>query len=124
LYSVGEQAASQGELKTRPRPSFCAEQPVDLPLGQQPPVAVARFRPVDEPREALQATRDARALLDGPVQALLTQRNVEAGLTESVRERPEGLPVQRFGRHRPAVFAQIPAGRQAPDLVAQSAKTV
>jgi hypothetical protein len=85
---------------------------------------VARFRPVDEPREALQAARDAHALLDGPVQALLTQRDVEAGLAEGVRERPEGLPVQRLGRHRPAVFAQIPAGRHAPELAAQSAKTV
>jgi hypothetical protein len=85
---------------------------------------VAGFCPVDEPRQALQAARDAHALLDGPVQTLLTQRDVEAGLAESVRERPEGVPVQRLGRHRPAVFPQIPPGRHAPELVAQSAKTV
>jgi hypothetical protein len=85
---------------------------------------VARFRPVDEPREAFQATRDAHALLDGPVQPLFAQRDVEAGLAEGVRERPEGVPVQRLGWHRPAVFAQIPAGRHAPELVGQSAKPV
>ena len=77
--------------------------PVDLPLGQHR--GVARGAPPASRRTSgsrPSSPCERGALLDRPLEPLLPDRDVEAGLAQRGRERAEGVPVERRRRHRAA----------------------
>ena len=93
-----EQPLAHEELERRPGAAPRLEQPVDLPLGQQRLVREPRLAPVAELRQPSERPRQDRALLDRALETLLGERDVEAGLAQRRRQRPERVPVERLRR--------------------------
>src|SRR5439155_1252947 len=79
----------------------------------------ARLRPVRELRQSPEPARKLDALLDGALEPLLPHRQVEAGFAEGVRERAEGVPVERLRGHRALACVDVLRGRHAPELLAE-----
>src|SRR5207245_5554785 len=110
------EALPDDELEGRPGAALRVEHPVDLPLGEQALVLPARLRPVGELRQAAELPGEPDALLERPLQPLLSHGDVEAGLTERRRERAERVPVERFRRHRAPARVEVLRGRYAAEL--------
>src|SRR6266498_2415110 len=110
------------ELERRPRAASRIEHPVHLPLGQEAVILPTRGRPVGELRQALELARERDSLLDRPLEPLLADRDVEAGLAQRLGERTEGVPVQRLRGHRPASGVEILCGRHAAEVLPQLAQ--
>src|SRR5204863_8223961 len=79
-------------------------------------------RPVGELRQALQPARELHALLDRALEPLLADRHVEPGLAQRLRERAEGVPVERLGRHRAATVVEVLRRRRSAELLPQLAQ--
>src|SRR6476469_6139917 len=67
------------ELERRPGTTPRVEHAVDLPLGEERVVLLARLGPVGERRQAAELPGKLRALLDGALEPLLAERDVEPG---------------------------------------------
>src|SRR4029079_15702392 len=108
------------ELERRPGALPALEQAVDLHLSQHRLVALARFRPVSELRQATERLRELHRLLQRALELLLAPRDVLAGLAEGVRQRAEGVPVERLRRHPATVLLDVAGRRDAAQLLPQS----
>src|SRR4029453_10503586 len=62
------------------------------------------------------------ALIDRAFEPLLPHRNVEAGLSQRIRERAEGVPVERLRGHRAAMVVEVPCARGVAELLPQLAQ--
>ena len=62
------------------------------------------------------------ALFECALEALLADRDVEAGLAERARERPEGVPVERLRRQPALVLVDVARGRRPAELLPQLAQ--
>src|SRR5262249_28426908 len=107
------EALADEELERRPRPALRVEHPVDLPLGQHRLVGLSCLGPVGELRQVPELAGEVGTLVDRALEPLLAERDVEAGLAEGVRERAEGVPVERLGRHAALVLVDVARGRRA-----------
>src|SRR5436309_3257376 len=90
------EALPHEELEPRPCSAPGVEHAVDLPLGQERVVGLARLRPVGELRQPAELLGEANRLLERAFESLLPRRHVEAGLAERIRERAEGVPIERL----------------------------
>ena len=64
--------------------------------------------------------RERGSLHDRALEPLLALQHLEPRLSQRVRERAEGVRVERDGRHRTPAFAQIAGGRRSAELLPQS----
>src|SRR4029450_4837748 len=94
--SCGEQALADEELEGRPGAFPALEHAVDLPFGQHRLVGLARLGPVGELRQPPEVSRELHPLLQSALELLLPHRHVESRLAQRVRERAEGVPVERL----------------------------
>ena len=83
-----------------------------------------RASPSRRTSAAGRARAPARALPDRPLEPLLADRDVVAGLAQRVRERAEGMPVERLRRHPAAPLVDVPRGRHPAELLAELAQHV
>jgi len=104
------------------RVSLRLEHSVDLPLAHQRGVAPPGGGPVGELRQPADCACEHRALLDRSFEALLPDRNVEAGLAQRVLQRPEGVPVKRLRRHRRSVLVEVAGRRRAAEPLPELAQ--
>src|SRR5262249_21012993 len=106
----------------RPGAAPCVKNPVDLPLGEEAGVCAPRVGPVREFGQTTQPDSQLGPLVDRPLEALLTDRHVEAGLAERVRQRAERVPVQGLRRHEAAVRVDVLPAGDSPELLPQLAQ--
>jgi len=74
------------ELERRPGAPARVEHAIDLPLGEERVILLARLGPVGELRQAAELARELRPLLDGTLEPLLAERDVEPGFAQRVGE--------------------------------------
>src|SRR5205085_614879 len=75
------------------------------------------LRPVGELRQPAELLRKANRLLERAFETLLPHRHVEAGLAERIRERAEGVPVERLGRQLAAVLVDVTGRGHTTELL-------
>ena len=63
--------------------------------------------------------RQCRTLHDRPLEPLLALEHLEPGLAEGIRERPEGVRVERHRGQRAPSFTQVARGRCPSELVSE-----
>src|SRR5262249_48946016 len=114
------EALADEVLERRPGAAWHVEQPVDLPLGEEPWIVAPRVCPVGHLRKPSELLRQRGPLPARAVEPLLPDRKVEPGLAKRVRQRAERVGIEGCRGERTAARGEVACRRGASELLAEA----